>query len=93
MKSTMSSLETASYTPLPSDDRKRPLPPVKTFERKTATADEIVATLIQCGGCVIRNAVSPEHLASIEKGTRPFITKDAPLSGSLFPSKLVESLD
>ncbi|CZR63218.1 uncharacterized protein PAC_13115, partial [Phialocephala subalpina] len=61
---------------LPLDDLERPLPPVQTFERSTATVEEILTARITTGGCVIKNAASATSLAAIEEDIRPYIEKD-----------------
>lgn len=67
------------------DDRDRPLPEVKAFDSATVTNEEIVAALIDAGGCVIKNVLSPEVLAEIERDTREHITADKPWDGTFFP--------
>lgn len=67
------------------DDRKRPVPEVKTFDNATVTHDEILDSLIKTGGCVIKNVVSATDLAQIEEDTRPYLDADKPWKGNFFP--------
>ncbi len=67
------------------DDRDRPLPEVKVFDRETVTNDEIVAALISAGGCVVKNVMTTEDLAAVEKDTRPHLLADKPWDGTFFP--------
>jgi len=59
------------------DDRKRPLPEVKSLDKATTTVEEVVQALA-ISGCVIQNVASPETLALIEKDTRPHFASDKP---------------
>ncbi|KIW36023.1 uncharacterized protein PV06_11656, partial [Exophiala oligosperma] len=67
------------------DDRDRPLPEVKVFDSASVTNEEIVGALISAGGCVIKNALSTEDLAAIEKDTRAHLLADKPWDGTFFP--------
>ncbi|TVY32182.1 Dioxygenase [Lachnellula occidentalis] len=67
------------------DDRDRPLPEVKSFDSATVTNEDIVAALVKAGGCVIKNVLTPDVLAEIEKDTREHITADKPWDGTFFP--------
>ena len=52
-------------------------------------ADEIVASLIRNGGCVIRNMIKDQNvLDTIEKDIRPHLEADEPWAGvDFFPQK------
>ncbi|OAL25870.1 hypothetical protein AYO20_10332 [Fonsecaea nubica] len=54
-----------------SDDRLRPLPPVKEFQYGNCSDEEVIRALIVTGGVIIRKAVEQHHLDQIEKDTRP----------------------
>ncbi|KAL2674357.1 hypothetical protein Neosp_012808 [[Neocosmospora] mangrovei] len=69
------------------DDRSRPLPAVKIFNAKTADPADVTQAIVEAGGCVIRNAVSAEDLAAIEKDTRKFIQTDGEWTGEFFPKE------
>lgn len=73
--------------PRPDDDRSRPLPPVRTFDAASANTTEVVAALIEAGGCFIKNAVSPETLEALEKDLRPHIEADEQWEGDFFPKE------
>lgn len=73
----------AIYRDLPSvsNNVKQPsVPEVQSFDAQTVTTNEVVNALILAGGCIIRNLVSKDDLAQIEKDTRPYINADKPWS-------------
>jgi len=51
---------------------------VDAFEASTATPTEITASLVKNGGCIVRNLVNAQDIASIEADVRPWILKDQP---------------
>jgi ectoine hydroxylase-related dioxygenase (phytanoyl-CoA dioxygenase family) len=51
---------------------------VQSFDAATVTAEEVVNALIQAGGCIVRNLLSADHVAQIEKDVRPHIEADRP---------------
>lgn len=61
------------------------LPEVTVFDSASVTNEEVVAALISAGGCVIKNAMSTEDLAAIEKDTRIHLLADKPWDGTFFP--------
>jgi len=65
-----------------------PLPEVKSFDASTVTVDELVAAIRVAGGVVIKNVISVEDAAKIEKDVRPWLDKDrAWESGEFFPKE------
>ncbi|CAO2652298.1 Nn.00g005810.m01.CDS01 [Neocucurbitaria sp. VM-36] len=69
------------------DDRSRPLPEVRIFDAATANVDDLVAAIIEAGGCVIRNTTSPSVLAQIENDTRRYLQTDGDWTGDFFPKE------
>jgi ectoine hydroxylase-related dioxygenase (phytanoyl-CoA dioxygenase family) len=69
------------------DDHARPLPQVRIFDAATANVDDLVAAIIEAGGCVIRKTTSPSNLAEIEKATRHYLQNDGDWSGDFFPKE------
>lgn len=67
------------------DDLKRPLPKVEVFDHASVTPDQIVAALIEAGGCVVKNAVSTADLALIQNDVQPYLDADKPWEGDFFP--------
>ncbi|KAI7977572.1 hypothetical protein EIK77_000522 [Talaromyces pinophilus] len=65
----------------------RHLPSVAVFDSSTATADQVVEALIKAGGCIIKNVVSTDALAEIEKDTRQYIDADTEWKGTFFPKQ------
>ncbi|EFX04932.1 phytanoyl-dioxygenase family protein [Grosmannia clavigera kw1407] len=63
------------------------VPEVPVFNNATATVDEVIQGLIMAGGVVIKNAVTAEDLAAIEKDTRPFLDADTEWNGEFFPKE------
>jgi ectoine hydroxylase-related dioxygenase (phytanoyl-CoA dioxygenase family) len=58
---------------------------VESFDAQNVSVEELTASLIKNGGCIVRNVVSAEDLALIEKDIRPWIEKDRPWAGDFFP--------
>lgn len=67
------------------DDRDRPVPEVKSFDSATVTNDEVVKALSEAGGCVLKNLLSADILAQIEKDVREHLDADKPWDGTFFP--------
>ncbi|KAI5478019.1 phytanoyl-CoA dioxygenase family protein [Pseudohyphozyma bogoriensis] len=63
------------------------LPTVDEYDYAAGPVDRdaVLASIIRAGGVVIRNAVSPEAIAQMEKDFRPFIEKDKKWEGTFFP--------
>lgn len=53
---------------------------IDEFDGASVTAEDITASLIKNGGCVVRNLVSKEDIAVIESDIRPWLLKDQPMS-------------
>ncbi|KAL6240650.1 hypothetical protein RBB50_012477 [Rhinocladiella similis] len=62
-----------------------PPSPVSVFDAASVTSDQVVKALVNDGGCVIKNILSPSDLAAIEKNTRPYIDADKAWDGEFFP--------
>lgn len=60
---------------------------VDDFSASTVTAQELITSLIQNGGCFIRGLLSPDEALAIEKDVRPFIEKDGEWEGEFFPKE------
>jgi ectoine hydroxylase-related dioxygenase (phytanoyl-CoA dioxygenase family) len=60
---------------------------VDCFDANTVSIEEVTKSLIKNGGCILRNAVSPDDLAVIESDVRPWIEKDAEWKGDFFPKQ------
>lgn len=69
------------------DDRSRPVPEVRVFDAASANVDDVVAAIVEAGGCVIRGAVAANVLAEIEKDTRHHIQSDTEWTGEFFPKE------
>lgn len=69
------------------DERSWPLPRVQIFDAATADIDDIVAAMIEAGGCIIRNTTSAAALAEIETVIRPYIQIDGDWNGDFFPKE------
>ena len=67
------------------DDRDRPLPDVKAFDRESVSNEDIVTALITTGGCIIKGVLAAEDLAAIEVDTRVHLLADKPWDGTFFP--------
>ncbi|EXJ79517.1 hypothetical protein A1O3_07796 [Capronia epimyces CBS 606.96] len=87
----MSISETVAMMPSPvvkyGDDRDRPLPELQILQSATATAEAVVAALVQSGGCVVKNLIHADGLAEIEKDTRPYLNAADTWEGSFFPKE------
>ncbi|KAI9666424.1 MAG: hypothetical protein M1821_004360 [Bathelium mastoideum] len=64
---------------------KSPLPQVREFDAATVTVDELVDALKVAGGVVVRNMLNKSELDQIEADVRPWLEKDKPWEGSMFP--------
>lgn len=98
MTNSITSLSTASRETMPAakvlqDDLKRPLPKVEVFDHASVTPDQIVAALIEAGGCVVKNAVSTADLALIQNDVQPYLDADKPWEGDFSLVKHAESMD
>ncbi|KAM0545393.1 hypothetical protein ACHAPJ_011377 [Fusarium lateritium] len=68
-------------------DHIRPLPTVQSFDAATAEIKNVVAALIEAGGCILKGAVATEDLAQIENDTRAYIQGDGAWAGDFFPKE------
>ncbi|KAL2421942.1 Dioxygenase himG [Exophiala dermatitidis] len=60
---------------------------VEEFQYSSATADEIVQSLIRNGGCFIRNMLSESDLDEIHKDVSPYLYQNRSYEGSFFPKE------
>jgi ectoine hydroxylase-related dioxygenase (phytanoyl-CoA dioxygenase family) len=60
-------------------------PPVDIFDATTVTSDDVTASLIRSGGCIVRQLISTTDVAQLEEDTRTSLDADAPWKGSFFP--------
>jgi len=68
---------------------KKPKPQftVEEFDSATAKVEDLIDSLIHNGGCIIRNLLTTEELAQIERDTRPYIEDDFAWEGEFFPKE------
>lgn len=71
------------------DDRSRPVPAVPIFDatNPTTTPPCIIQAMIKAGGVILRHAITPEILTTIEHDTRPYIQTDTEWTGTFFPKE------
>ncbi|KIW31840.1 uncharacterized protein PV07_03433 [Cladophialophora immunda] len=60
---------------------------VCSFNRESVSVDDVVAALVRDGGCFVRNFMSKEDAAAIEREIRPYLDMDQPLNGDFFPKE------
>lgn len=60
---------------------------IGNFDASTATADEVVKSLIENGGCFIRNLIDRETVTEMLNEVQPYLDADVPWEGEFFPKE------
>jgi len=60
---------------------------IGSFDAASVTADEVVKSLIENGGCFIRNLIDHETVAAMLKQVQPYLEADVPWEGEFFPKE------
>lgn len=60
---------------------------VDSFDARTATADEVEASLQRVGGCIIRNFMSVAACDSVYADVGGYLDADSPWEGEFFPKE------